>query len=113
MGIEVITCLADILKTRDSNGDGVLTRQEMLQCVDDLEFMDLLADVGLPKGFTIVDLHTMLDADGSGTLCSDEFVTGISRLITGTPFQHACVFQRSMSELRAFCSMSAAELTKS
>lgn len=59
-----------------------------------------LGQVDLPLGFSPLELLSMLDSNGDGTLNHDEFVMSFYRLLDGGPFQHSCLVQMGINSLK-------------
>merc|ERR1712137_77033 len=61
----------------DVNGDGTLTRSELVNCVDQLP--DILKSVVQKGG--VGELFELLDEDGRGDISEDEFIDGVFQLM--------------------------------
>lgn len=77
-----------------------ISKQEMEKYSDEPEMQQMLLDIELPKGFSILDLYSILDEDADEALTYDEFVNGMYRLIYATDFQRICMMQLSMAKVR-------------
>merc|ERR1712216_894436 len=74
-----------------TDGSGTVSREELNECAKSSDIVRLFTSLDWPKGWTLDDLHTMLDADGGGTLTREEFCDGMHRLIFGNDFQKSCM----------------------
>jgi hypothetical protein len=85
----------------DTNEDKRISRREMEAGASNEQFHELLQQVNFPHGFTYGEFHAMLDTDGSGHLSRKEFVNGMMRLVYNDQFQRDCMFQLTMSQIKA------------
>eukprot|EP00747_Dinoflagellata_sp_TGD_P112438 gnl/TRDRNA2_/TRDRNA2_171472_c3_seq3.p1 gnl/TRDRNA2_/TRDRNA2_171472_c3~~gnl/TRDRNA2_/TRDRNA2_171472_c3_seq3.p1 ORF type:complete len:415 (-),score=25.31 gnl/TRDRNA2_/TRDRNA2_171472_c3_seq3:80-1324(-) len=89
--------------------DGVLSRKEFetfskmphVETGATCSLQDMLSDLGLPSGFTLGDVHQMLDRDGDNQLSAKEFEEGLIRLINSDDFQRTCMLQLDLSQCQA------------
>jgi hypothetical protein len=83
-----------------------LSKEELMDVVTEAEedfeaaMGEINAHVELPLGFTVSDIHTMLDMDGDSCLTEDEMILGMHRLFRSSPIQTESLAQRSHSQLK-------------
>jgi len=100
MKMRHIQHLTEVIWNADSDGDGIVTLSELHEAAEDPEICEELRDMGLPKGFTFEDFHTMLNLDGRDGLDRTEFVDGMHRLIFSNEFQKACLLQLGIGQVK-------------
>jgi len=61
----------------------------------------VIGSIDFPLGYTVSDLHHMLDKDHSGSITREEFIDGISRLCFSNDFQRSCVMLSAISDVKA------------
>jgi len=98
--MDIVEELAQAMFELDQDGDNRLSVNEMNSCGARGLFQRLLKGIDVPIGFTTEDLHTMLDADGSGCLTIHEFIGGMFQLIFSNDFQRDCLLQLSNGQLK-------------
>jgi len=89
-----------IMNQLDQNGDGQLSEAEVLAAIFNEKFSELFSEFDLPKGFRIDDLFAVLDCNANGMLTGEEFVDGMFRMVNNDSFQHTCMFQLGMSQIK-------------
>jgi len=88
----------DVIYEIDADGDGTVSPEEIAEASDNEALLDALASVDLPTGFSMLELHCMLDKDGDGELTKFEFGQGMKRLIFSNDFQRQCLLQLAMAQ---------------
>lgn len=92
--------LMEVLDQIDESPDGIITAEEMLGARNNVDFQAILRSIDLPPGFTVADLHLMLDKTGGGMVSKASFLEGMFQLIFCNDFQRQCLSQLSMAQIR-------------
>lgn len=103
--------LADVMFEIDADGDGVVSREELRMAGDNQHLLEILRGIELPQGFTLLNLHTMLDLKGKGELSKSDFIMGFLRLIHSDAFSSVCLTQFAIGQLKSQISNFHGELT--
>jgi voltage-gated sodium channel len=98
--MQVVQQLSQVMSELDKDQDSVLTEQELLNAAGNDSFGEMLARIELPKGFSLSDLHLMLDQNVDKSLTEGEFVDGMYRLIYSDDYQRMCMIQLAMAQLK-------------
>jgi len=69
----------------DPDSDGIITREEYLQQIQDPDLQGFMFDMGIDPGEARI-LFDFIDSDGSDTLDAEELVGGLVRLKQGAKF---------------------------
>merc|ERR1712107_668727 len=85
--MECIRALGDMIWTLDADNSGEVSMQEFRQVGTIPEIYQEFKELDLPPGFSLDDLHVMLNIDGVGELSRDEFENGMYRAIYSDEFQ--------------------------
>jgi voltage-gated sodium channel len=91
--------VADLVFQIDTDGDGRVTSDELEASLQNESMRKYLATMDLPHNFQPSEFVQMLDADGSGALCKDEFKEGVYRLIFCNDFQRQCLNQAALGAI--------------
>lgn len=92
--------LIGILKQVDASSDGFITSDEMMSAKDNKDLARILDSIDLPPGFSLIDLHTMLDARGDGLVSTEAFLSGMFQLIFCNEFQSHCLSKLSIAQIK-------------
>jgi len=92
--------IRDIIYEIDLDGSGNISPDEIEQAANNEELLDIMAQVDLPHGFTLSDLHCMLDKDGDGELSASEFYVGMHRLIFCDEMQTRALLAHSIAQVK-------------
>jgi len=95
--MDIVHTLVQMVMDIDSDSDGAITAEEMKAAEAMPEMEDFLRRIDLPPGFSLAELHMMLDQDGSGLLDRDEFILGMYRLIFCNEFHAHCLDHLSVA----------------
>lgn len=108
--LQVLARLRKLIFHIDTNGDGIVSVDELSQVLratpsgplgeKAVELKELLTRVKIPDGLTPTELLCMLDNDGDGKLQYDEFVRSFYRLIESNDFQHMCTIQVGINHIK-------------
>lgn len=98
--MKVVRKLSEVMFELDVNNDQWLSEDEMMNASGNATFHDMLAEIELPKGFSLADLYLMLDQNVDRRLTEHEFVDGMYRLINSNDFQRMCMIQLTMAQLK-------------
>jgi len=90
--------IRDIIYEIDMDGDGTVSPDEIVQAESNESLCDALGSVDLPVGFSMIELHCMLDKDGDGSLTKFEFGQGMRRLIFSNDFQRQCLMMLAVAQ---------------
>jgi len=92
--------LIDVVSKIDESNDGQISIEEMEAAKDNEDLNRILRSIDLPPGFSVSDLHLMLDENGNGTMSQEEFVEGMYQLIFCNEFQSQCVAKLSVAHIK-------------
>merc|ERR1712139_492354 len=95
--IAFVESIKDIIYEIDEGGDGTVSPEEIAEAGDNEQLVEALAMIELPTGFSMLELHCMLDKDGDGELTKAEFGQGMRRIIFSNDFQRQCLLQLSVA----------------
>jgi len=98
--LHALHALADILSQLDTDGSEQISMEEMQAGSDNAFLFKVLRDIDFPAGFTLEDLFSLLDIDGSGVLSRNEFIGGLFRLLFSNEFQRQCLARLGEANLR-------------
>jgi len=98
--MDALEKLADLMFDLDVDGNSELSLNELRAGSKDPRLHKLLRLIDLPVGFTIEELFSLLDVDGSGILSRAEFIGGMFRLIFSNEFQRGCLTQLGETQLK-------------
>jgi len=96
--MKFVSNIGKIIYEIDTDGGGTISQEEIEQAEGHEDLNNMLNLVDLPWGFTLGDLHTMLDKDGDGELSKSEFFVSMKRLIFSGEFQRECVLLLAVSQ---------------
>merc|ERR1719375_2069125 len=96
--MEFVETMKDIIYEIDADGDGTVSPEEIQAAQDNEDLIEALQCVDLPVGFSMSELHCMLDKDGDGELTKGEFGQGMKRLIFSNDFQRQCLLQLAVAQ---------------
>jgi len=78
--LDTIDNLCELMRMIDSDGNGVLTLDELRAAANSPEFKGLLHTIDAPIGFTADDLFNILDTNSNGVVDEREFIRGLFHL---------------------------------
>jgi len=96
--MEFVESIKNIIYEIDTDGDGTVSPEEIAAAADNEALVEALYLVELPHGFSMQELHCMLDKDGDGELTKAEFHQGMKRLIFSNDFQRQCLLQLAVAQ---------------
>jgi len=96
--IMFVESIQDIIYEIDEDGDGTVSPEEIAQASDNEDLIEALSCIDLPTGFSMSELHCMLDKDGDGELTKFEFGQGMRRLIFCNDFQRQCLLMLAVAQ---------------
>eukprot|EP00930_Biecheleria_cincta_P003928 TRINITY_DN104835_c0_g1_i1.p1 TRINITY_DN104835_c0_g1~~TRINITY_DN104835_c0_g1_i1.p1 ORF type:complete len:485 (+),score=74.51 TRINITY_DN104835_c0_g1_i1:95-1549(+) len=82
--------------------DPKAVEEERNKVIDEIlqSLIDEDNSINFPLGLTTEDVISLLDFDNSGGLTHEEFMTGLSRLLLGDPFQLTCLSLTVIGKMR-------------
>jgi len=93
--------IANDLWLSDHDGNGQISKDEMVSTGEDQAMLNHFRNLDFPKGFTFEDLFEMLNLDGCGDMTRKEFEDGMHRIIFGSEFQKTCLTLLGMGQIKA------------
>jgi voltage-gated sodium channel len=96
--MEFVESIQDIIYEIDIDGDGTVSPEEIAGAEDNEVLKEALEAVDVPLGFSMGELHCMLDKDGDGELTKGEFSQGMKRLIFSNDFQRQCLLMLAVAQ---------------
>merc|ERR1719253_1698114 len=96
--MEFVDAIKDIIYEIDTSGDGTISPEEIVEAQDNPSLVEALEHVELPYGFSMSELHCMLDKDGDGELTKGEFGQGMKRLIFSNDFQRTTLLMLAIAQ---------------
>ena len=100
MHLEKVQMLADQIFGAGADVQEWITKQDLVEKGGLESFQEALRACKVPHGFTLRDLHTMLDRSLDGYMTYTEFVEGMFRLIFCDDFQRGCMIQLSIYQIK-------------
>jgi len=98
--MEFVESIKDIIYEIDTDGDGTVSPEEIDQASDNEQLQEALSCCDLPAGFSMGELHCMLDKDGDGELTKGEFQQGMKRMIFSNDFQRQCLLSLGVAQTK-------------
>eukprot|EP00929_Paragymnodinium_shiwhaense_P032716 TRINITY_DN180_c0_g2_i1.p1 TRINITY_DN180_c0_g2~~TRINITY_DN180_c0_g2_i1.p1 ORF type:complete len:661 (+),score=110.15 TRINITY_DN180_c0_g2_i1:280-2262(+) len=93
--------------------DDALSLEEMQDLVasrDNSRLLNILMEVGLPRGIDVPELHLMFDLEYEGMLSRKEFSDGLYGMIFNDEFQRDCMSQLAFGQLKKMVTENSAEI---
>lgn len=98
--LDQVQQLIKIVSDIDESNDGMISIEEMENAKDNQDLKRILTSIDLPPGFSVTDLHLMLDENGNGTMSQEDFIDGMFQLIFCNEFQNQCVAKLSVAQIK-------------